>query len=235
MNITNISYIGENMKLKIEQFFNSLQREQFLENKRYIKRKYKGRVLGRYPTQDINISDFDHFMECEVSPDICPLKWENLHVDFTDKNRRFCEYCKEYVYKVDNETMYKKLKEENKCVAISYDLLQKINKNFDDDKFRKLQDRLKISMFFLVFKNHFPSIFREIAAKTDNYKQILKESVNYILSEEESIWTIIAFIEKKVDLDFIFNTILPKIDEEFYKSISKKLYDLLEFYDELEN
>ena len=96
------------------------------------------------------INEFTHFIDCEISPAICPMQWEDLEQDFTSIDKRYCEYCDKYVYKVDNEFMMKKMQDENKCMAISSTLLERLNGKIDDDAYLNLEYRLSISTLFLV-------------------------------------------------------------------------------------
>ncbi len=136
--------------------------------------KPRGRTAGCMPNiyfDVASINDFTHFIDCEISPTICPMQWEDLEVDFSSKDKRHCKYCDKFVYKVDNEFMIHKMQDENKCMAISNNLLEKMNGKMDNDKYINLQDRLSISMLFLVYKDTHQEQYKEFI---DNHPSPLK-------------------------------------------------------------
>jgi len=100
------------------------------------------------------VSDITHFMECDVSPAICPMRFEDLQVDITSPDRRHCKYCDKFVYKADNEYMVNKLQDEGKCMAISNTLLERMNGKMDERRYINLQNRLAVSKLFLVYKRY---------------------------------------------------------------------------------
>lgn len=171
---------GLNVEARVKEFFNEILRRDKQESR---SSRHENRLLGYMPSFDYDvpdITDFSHFIECEVLPTVCPMLWESLVVDFENSDKRYCEYCNKFVYKADNEYMFKLLQEEKKCMAISHTLLEKMNGKIDQNSYNNLQDRLKISKLFLVLKKYEPVFFDDLKSKNLNYEEQLKEIFLYI-------------------------------------------------------
>jgi len=228
------------MNYKVKELFNSLYAEekriQSLEEmeKARINRakKPRGRTGGVRPDRPINvasISDFTHFIDCEVSPAICPIQWENLEVDFSSKDRRHCKYCDKFVYKVDNEFMIQKMQNENKCMAISNNLLQKMNGKMDDITYKNLQDRLSISMLFLVYKDTHKEDFKEFVDNNFTQELILKAIILDVFNSYNIKQTIEWYAKNGVDLEIILHQVLSNInDDKFIMQVEEKIEKFIE-------
>jgi len=174
-----------------------------IEKENIRKRKTPKRFLGYAPNKKFDIrsiSDFEHFIECEISPFICPMKWEDLEIDFNDKNKRFCTYCNKYVYKADNITMLNNLKNENKCVALSKYTLEKLNSKVDENYYINLENRLKISMLFMIFKKLESILWQTLKKENLSFYELFKQILIYIKNNDIAD----IYIEKNVDMKFLF-------------------------------
>lgn len=217
------------MQSQVKEFINQLIKKIDLEKKpnKFTKKYKKTRTLGIFPDVDYNvpnINDFTHFMECEIAPNICPLSWESLEVDFENRNRRYCEYCAKYIYKADNEMMLQKLKDENKCMAISKQLFEKINGRIDEKRYENIQNRLIISKFFMFFKRYESNFYEKIQEENLSYERQLERMFLYVLNNN----LIDNYINKGVEIDVIFIWILEyNSNKEFEKIIHDKINNKL--------
>ena len=221
------------MNYKVKELFNSLYSKEEKEQKSNPKRKSArpGRRLGYMSYKHFEISpinDFTHFINCEVSPAICPMQWEDLEIDFSSQDKRHCQYCDKYVYKVDNEFMIHKMQDENKCMAVSNDLLEKINSKISQDQYLNLQNRLSLSRLFLVYKDNFQDKFQEFINNDFTQELILKAIILDILNSNNIRETIEWYAENSIDLEIILHQVLKNInDEEFKISVELKLDKLI--------
>ena len=194
----------------------------------YIKSKKRSRVLiGEIPYKifDIpEITQFDHFIECEVSPLTCPMRWEDLEIDFSDNNKRFCNHCEKYVYKANNITVVKKYKEQNLCMAITDDVLENINGKIEEEYYNKLFYRLEISKLFLNEKIYNAEEFQEWKDSKMSYKTILAKIIVNMLQDKSKI----DFnIEDGINMKFILLA-ASYIKDDILKELEfslKKLYN----------
>jgi len=196
------------MLASVKEFFNSQKRTEELEQ-RPIKQVMRRR-LGVRPTIDYDvpdISNFTHFLDCEVSPFICPMQWEELNIDFDNSDRRYCEYCDKYIFKVDNEYMLKEHNSNNECIAISNELLEKINGKTEQEKYNKLQNRLHLSKLYLVVKKYEPYFWETLQNENLSQEEILKKTITMILDTNN----INFYIEKNVNMRFILEELIPNI------------------------
>jgi len=215
---------------KVKEYFNKLYLEEKKakkpnpHNHTYKKRRTAG--ISPYTYFEITpINEFSHFIDCEVSPTICPMQWEDLDIDFDSIDKRHCKYCDKFVYKVDNELMAQKMKEENKCIAISHNVLEKINKNADDKYYKNLEDRLLISMLFLVYKNTYQDTFKLWQEEKLSNENILKNIINDIFTSNDINKTIQWYIKENVDIENILHKVLFNIDD---KKFIMKIENIIE-------
>lgn len=209
------------MRAQVKEFFNRLKRDQSKVVKSAKKRR---RTLGVMPMIDLNIpdvSDFSHFIECEVAPNICPMVWEALQIDFDDQNRRYCDHCQKYVYRADNQKMIEKLSSENKCMAVSNIVLEKISGEMDENRYENLQKRLEISKLFIYFKKYYPHEYRSMQEKKVSSQNQLKEILLHALKEK----AVANYIyQNEIGMEQIYLTALEYIDDEvFCKSVLEKM------------
>ena len=209
------------MRAQVKEFFNRLEKDQ---NKRAGSAKKKRRTLGVMPTIDFDVpdvSDFSHFIECEIAPNICPMVWEVLQIDFDDKNRRYCDHCQKYVYRAENEKMIAKLSSENKCMAVSHTTLEKMHGKMDENRYKNLQKRLAISKLFMYFKRYYPYEYKSMQEKNFSYREQLKEILLHALEEK----AIADYIHQSgIEMREIYLLALEHIDEEaFRRSVLEKM------------
>jgi len=178
-----------------------------------MEQKWTGISTGL--THNITTYDFDNFIECEVSPDICPLIWDSFSFIENFEDRRYCKYCDKTVYKVDNMNLFKELQDNNKCMVISKEIFENVNGKIDKEKYALLKNRLKLSELFLVVKHY---SYESNINKNRTYKEKLKDIVIEIFSEPEPLINIEWLENKGVDMRFIFKEILLKeFDDTFIK------------------
>jgi len=211
---------------QVKEFFNSLQRKQKKEKSlnpnRNSQRKPR-RTVGIIPYIEYDvpsITNFSHFMECEIAPNICPLMWEGLELDFENKERRYCSVCEKHVYKVDNQYMLEQLKTEDKCMAVSNDLLAKMNGKMEQKRYENLQKRLIISKLFLYEKKYNPEYFYEMQEKNLSYEVQLKKILLYIVNNG----CYEKYIEFGIDFESIFEFVFEYVDDKYFqKNILDKI------------
>jgi len=123
-------------KGKIEAFLEALeQKEKTKEQQRHKKNQPRA-----YSTK-IPKGFFEHplyydLKEVIVTPQkerIIPRRWEELQIDFSDKNRRYSGLCDRYVYRVTNRYNYRKLLDKKVALAIPIQtaLFQEIQKEYE--------------------------------------------------------------------------------------------------------
>jgi len=109
-------------------------------------------IISQYKklNQIPDIKDFKHFINCEISPDICPMIWEELEKVEEKDEKRYCKFCNNYVYRVDDEEMLQKYMNTDKCLAININLLENLYGKWDEevienqDYFYYLNQNIKI-------------------------------------------------------------------------------------------
>jgi hypothetical protein len=215
------------MNNQVKEFFNKLKRDtrnKFKHSQRRGRRTAGYRPMINFDVADIN--NFTHFIECNISPTICPMQWEDLDIDFNDKNKRHCEYCDKFVYKADNKIMIEKLLSENKCMAVSNHIIDDLNGVMSEQKYENLQNRLKISMFFLVVKKYEPVAFEEFQKEKLTQEELLKKCILFIFDTNNIKYAIKKYIDKGADMQFILETIVPKIDDESFQETFKQEFIL---------
>ena len=211
------------MQAKVKEFFNHLVKEEDKENEQEMDEQnssHSPRRLGGVRAINIakipNLTNLEHFIECEISPDVCPMLWEELDVDFEDASKRYCKHCDSYVYKADNEYMIEKLQNENKCMAIPERLAP-----------NPFKERLKLSKLFLLYKPYLDENMTYI----EQLKFILLELLDVksenrkkrLYAQEKLRW----LRENGVDMKFIFQEIVFEIDDkDFIDTINKKFEQL---------
>jgi len=181
-----------------------------------------GRLIGAIPfISDIN--NTSSFIECDVSPDICPMKWENLEKIESQDKKRYCEYCDKNIFLVNEKNQIKEFKEENKCMAVPISIVEQMNKDRDIEDYQKLENNLKLSMLFLVAKKQEVSLFEEIKGLNLSREQILKKIIINICNSDNFIQRVKLYQSKNVDLEFITTQILLKIEDDIFKQKINKI------------
>ena len=208
------------MQSQVKEFFNKLQLKQQKELK--PRRRRSRRTIGVVPYIDYKIpeiSNFSHFMECEIAPNICPLLWESLEVDFENKDRRYCFICEKHVYKVDNQYMLERLKSEDKCMAVSNNLLENINGKIEQNTYENLQKRLAISKLFLYEKKYNQDEFHKMKVENLSYEEQLKKILLNMMVHGDFE----EYVEFGIDFETIFEIVFEYGDDEFKKSVLDRI------------
>lgn len=170
----------------------------------------------------ITAYDFGNFIECEVSPDICPLVWDRLSIIENLDDRRYCKYCDKTVYKVDSIELFDRLQEQNKCMVISKRVFENINGKIDKERYLLLQNRLKLSELFLIVEHY---DYETITNQDKTFKEKLQDIVTKIFTQDEPSNELKWFEDKGVDMKFIFQEIILKeFDKEFIKKYNIKYW-----------
>lgn len=206
---------------QVKEFFNKLKKTQ--KKEKIPKKVMRRHRTGIQPCIDYDIPDvtnFSHFIECEIAPNICPMMWESMEVDYEDENRRYCEYCQKYIYKADNEYMIKKLSSENKCMAVSSYVLEKMHGKMDEKRYVNLQTRLTISKLFMYCKRFNPVEFKQMQERGLTYKEQLKEILLLALDQRD----LEKYIKMEVEVAQIYSLALEYgDDEEFNRMILDRI------------
>ncbi len=184
--------------------------------KELIKRPTGIQIIKKYNELDEipNIENFKHFINCEISPDICPMTWEELEKVEEKDEKRFCKFCKNFIYRVDDEETLKKFQNKGKCLAINEKILEKLYGKWDEEIIENFQKRILISKLFLLFKTKYTKQWQNFKAKNFDYEQILKEIIKMILNNEIDFK---YFIENDLDLFEVLDIIFKYIDDKNLK------------------
>jgi hypothetical protein len=183
-----------------------------------IVKKYK--ELDKIP----DIKNFTHFINCEISPDICPLYWEELEKVDDEDSKRYCKVCRNYVYRIDDEKSLEYASKTNECLAISVDLLEKLNGKWDKKIIENYEKRLLVSKLFLFFKTKYYDLWKNFKKEHLNYNEILEKIFKIILKEEIDFK---FFIENNVDLIEIMDLISNYFDENLKIKYKEKRDELI--------
>ena len=210
------------MQSKVKELFNKISRSEYSEQKSNPHRKNarRGRMLGVLPSDYFDvapINDFTHFIECDVSPSICPMQFEDLKIDFENGDRRYCEYCNKHVYKADNEYMVKQLHDQGKCMAVSDTLIERLNGKMDDEQYQRLQDRLAISKLFLVYKDYDQEAYKVFVDNKLSTEEVLQAIILDILNSSDVDEMLTWYAEKGVDLEFIFSDVIMNMNNKAFE------------------
>ena len=81
------------MNHKVKELFNAFYSDEEKSKKSNPSRHSmrSRRTAGMRPAQYFDIApitDFTHFINCEISPTICPMQWEDLEIDFSSQDKR---------------------------------------------------------------------------------------------------------------------------------------------------
>lgn len=208
---------GDNLKSTVREYFKRLYQEMKKEQRPNRQTRSKRRV-GMKPDESYeigDITDFPHFIECEVAPNICPMLWEILEIDFSDKNKRYCNICEKYVYKANSLSVLEKLKSEDKCIAISNYILEKINGKTDDRNNENLESRLAISKLFMIDKKYYSNIPQFAPDTNYSYEEQLKKFLLYVVTDQKLMDD---YLSKDVDLKYIFRIVCEFSNDEDFKN-----------------
>lgn len=205
---------------KSNKILNEMKREEELQIKRSFTQKKRIQLIGTFDEIGIklpSINNFTEFINCEISPSICPLLWEELD-SIENSNNRFCKFCNKTIYLVKDINSFHNLKSEKRCISISPSLLDELkedeSKNYDD-----LEHRLLFSKLFLIYKylNPYSEIISKYEANNIKFRRIILE-ISFTNNLEK---TIIEYQNNGLDLKYLFYYILKHSnDMELQKIIN---------------
>lgn len=153
--------------------------------------------------------------------------WEDLEVDFSNINRRYCEKYNDYVYRASNVSVLNKLYSENKRVAISANLFELIREEISNKEYQLFQNRLKVTLFLMIYfkskskyihEHDCESLMGCIDTKT------MKEILENIIGDRNALEWLGFFKQHGIDMEFIILETLDYInDDTFSHTFMEKL------------
>ncbi len=200
------------MRTKIKEWHNKQSRDEYrqkrtnIDQQRSIRVECCRRLYKKYP-----LSEFSHFIICEASPIVCPMRYEDLQVDGRDTDRRHCPVCDKSVYKADNKYIYDKLQDRGERIAVSNALLSQLHTKIDDKDMHKMLYRVNISKLFLDYRHW----------RRYDYKRLLDDGLSHETIYNNIITYYYGYGEimdmdtgHEVDTKFVLEHIVPSIDDE---------------------
>ena len=88
------------------------------------------------------LSDDTCYIFCANCEKILPISWDDLLINFDNKDFRYCKQCDKNIYRVKNYYFYQKYIKENQCIAMSINTLKFLKKDIKND-FNTLLDKIK--------------------------------------------------------------------------------------------
>ncbi|RLA84607.1 MAG: hypothetical protein DRG78_00885 [Epsilonproteobacteria bacterium] len=177
-------------------------------------------------------SDETYFIICPDNDIFFPTEWDELEINYSNINVRYCRQCNKDIYKVDNEYLYKQCKEEYLCMAISTDALNKLKNNIENNEYERLTNIILVSKLFFIYENlkfHEQKEFYEIF-KENNFTRELafKTIILDIINSNNIEQTIEYYTENGVDLDRILFQIVPTIEDTKLKErVEEKIMKII--------
>jgi len=238
------------MNHKVKELFNTLYLDEEKEHKtnpnsKVAKRKkpfiFKGHKFSAGTRIHVDFqadeyikefSDETYFVICPNNDLFFPVIWDELEINFTNKNIRFCKQCDKDIYKVDNIYLYNQCIDEYLCMAISTNTLNKLKNNILKDKYEELSDKLLVSKLFFAYENEKYNEQDEFYEKfkENNFTRELafKTIILDILNTNNMKQTIEYYNQNGVDLEKIIFQVLPSInDEQFKVQVEEKIENQL--------
>lgn len=167
-----------------------------------------------------NVENFTAFLNCELSPIICPILDENLIP--VNNTTLYCPICKKNVYKVDSIERYKQLSLKKECMSISQELFESISPNIEKKDAQNLKERLKISRLFLIYRylgerNYPVSIEGTIEVQ-------IKEILLGILFSNKWKENLIEYSSYGVDFEYLFFKVCPRLNDKLFLDTIDRLF-----------
>ena len=213
------------MRSSVKEFFNQQEQEKLKEKKKILS---KNKIMCRchpysYKTNGNikNVKPLDHIIDCDKCLTKCPLRFEDLEIDFTNQNVRFCSYCNNYIYKVDNLTVLQQLKNENKIIAISPILIENLKGKIDNTGYENLFYRNAVIMLILKFKKDNRDIFEELSKINLSENELLKRIIFNIFDCSYNENIVNDYKNKGIDLEFIFDKLILKTENKEFNNYLK--------------
>lgn len=225
----------------VKELFNSLYSHEEKALKTNPKSRIKPKMINgyKYPSGARIHFDFDNVIKFSDETDFIifknddifyPITWDNLTIDYISKDIRHCEECDKTVYKVSNKYIYDKCTQENLCMAISNDTLERIKVSLDNSEYEKISNTILISKLFLQYENTYVKNHNSFEDfKKDNCTRELafKSIILDILDSNNIQETIEDYNEHGVNLEIILIKIVPTINDDIFKAeVEEKIVKL---------
>ncbi len=186
--------------------------------------------IKRRPSWNIHISidiNLYHFLDYPSA--FTYIVWEDLEVDFSDIERRYCVFCKEFIYRASNQHILKGMLAEGKNVAITPKLfeLMKMQSSWNYQSSAEILQRTHFLLLF--FKSISRSQYKETFRLLNGYidKQILKKVLSTIINDPFAHRWIAFFLSKGINLNIVIFDILDYINDDLFKhTFLEKLFSL---------
>ena len=211
------------MLSQIKEFFNAKMKEDELEENLRVK---KNRKIGRsrYDEKIIEIPSIDNFkafINCNISPSICPMLWDELKD--VSEGVKYCIYCEKNIYEVSNIKEYKQYLSQNECMAIPYSLIENHDEETEFSNILKndLTDVLKLSRFFIVAK-YLNSYGGEFISSTNSKEFFFKNIISALIFHRDFEEELKKYLSHGVDIKFIFTEVCTRIQDKKFVDLVKE-------------
>jgi len=209
---------------QIKEFFNTKMKEDELEENIRVKRN---RLLGifRFPEnleKEIpSIDNFKAFINCNISPSICPMLWDELK--YVQEGVKYCIYCEKNIHEVSSIKEYKQYLSQNKCMAIPYFLINEHKQEVElsDVVEEDLKDILKLSRFFIVAR-YLNSYNEKFISSTFSKELFLKNIICALIFHHNFEEELEKYLSHGVDMEFIFTKVCTRIEDKKFVDLVKK-------------
>ena len=211
------------MLSQIKEFFNAKMKEDELEENLRVK---KNRKIGRsrYDEKIIEIPSIDNFkafINCNISPSICPMLWDELKD--VSEGVKYCIYCEKNIYEVSSIKEYKQYLSQNECMAIPYSLIENHDEETEFSNILKndLTDVLKLSRFFIVAK-YLNSYGGEFISSTNSKEFFFKNIISALIFHRDFEEELKKYLSHGVDIKFIFTEVCTRIQDKKFVDLVKE-------------
>ncbi|MEV9600226.1 hypothetical protein [Aliarcobacter butzleri] len=209
---------------QIKEFFNTKMKEDELEENIRVKRN---RMLGIFLLPENSekeipsINNFKAFINCNISPSICPMLWDELKD--VDEGVKYCIYCEKSVYEVSSIKEYKQYLSQNKCMAVPYSLIDEHKQEVElsDIVEEDLEDMLKLSRFFIVAR-YLNSYNEKFISSTFSKELFLKNIICALIFHHNFEEELEKYLSHGVDMEFIFTKVCTRIEDKKFVDLVKK-------------
>lgn len=208
---------------QIKEFFNAKMKEEELEENIRVKRNRKIGSRG-YIENNIEIpliDNFKAFINCNVSPSICPMLWDELQ-DVAE-GVKYCIYCEKNIYEVSSIKEYKQRLLQNECMAVPYSLIDEHKQEVElsDVVEKDLKDILKLSRFFIVAR-YLNSYNEKFISSTFSKELFLKNIICALIFCYDFEEELEKYLSYGVDMEFIFTKVCTRIEDKKFVDLVKK-------------
>lgn len=211
------------MLSQIKEFFNAKMKEDELEENLRVK---KNRKIGRSRYDEkiieiLSIDNFKAFINCNISPSICPMLWDELKD--VSEGVKYCIYCEKNIYEVSSIKEYKQYLSQNECMAIHYSLIDEHKQEVElsDVVEEDLKDILKLSRFFIVAR-YLNSYNEKFISSTFSKELFLKNIICALIFHHNFEEELEKYLSHSVDMEFIFTKVCTSIEDKKFVDLVKK-------------